>query len=91
MTQLAIDFTAQDRRRAAAQRGRVWAVVVDGRWHTLGGIAAQTGDPEASVSARLRDFRRAQHGAHTVERRRVREGAGLWEYRVVVNQEAGAP
>jgi hypothetical protein len=84
MTQLAIAFTTEDQGRAAAQRGRVWTVVVDGGWHTLAGIAARTGDPEASISARLRDLRRPEHGAHTVERRRVREGGGLFEYRVIV-------
>ena len=50
-------------------------------WLTLGEISTATDQPEASVSARLRDLRRANYW---VERRR-RHGptAGLHEYRVI--------
>lgn len=55
-------------------------------WHTLEEIAAAVGlktgakPSTASVSARLRDLRKTQFGAYTIERR-IREGSGrLWEY-----------
>jgi len=38
--------------------------------------------PEASVSARLRDLRKAKFGGYRVERQRVREGRGLYHYRL---------
>lgn len=81
MTQLGLDFTAQDRRRLAAQQARVLAIVRSGAWYTLAGLSAMTGDPEASVSARLRECRKL---GYTVERRRVRDGGGQWAYRLVV-------
>lgn len=78
-----------DRRRLNAQAQRVWDVVTDGGWHTLAEVSARTGDPEASVSARLRDFRKEQWGGHEVERRRrlgtLLEPGGTWEYRLVPN------
>ena len=49
-------------------------------WLTLPVISAQTGYPEASISARLRDLRKTKFGAYNVERRYVVNG--LWEYRV---------
>lgn len=53
----------------------------DGRWRTLREIAALTGAPEASVSARLRDARKGKFGAWVVSKRRVGMG-GLYAYRV---------
>ena len=77
-------FHAADAARLGAQMARVRDLMRDARWRTLREIAAATGDPEASVSARLRDLRKRRHGAHCVESRR-RAGAearGVWEYRV---------
>lgn len=68
--------------RLSAQHERVLHVVRDGQWRTLADISARTGDPEPSVSARLRDLRKPQFGSLTVERRRVPDGDGLHEYRV---------
>jgi hypothetical protein len=56
-------------------------VVVDGKWRTLADISAVTGDPEASVSARLRDLRKVKFGGLSVQRRYA--GGGLWQYRVL--------
>ena len=75
----------RDGDRIAAQRTRVWRVMLDRRWHTLGDISMTTGDPEASISARLRDFRKSKFGSHTVNRRFV--SRGLWEYQLEVNHE----
>jgi hypothetical protein len=73
----------QDHGRLKAQLGRVKTLMLDGEWRTLAAIATATNDPEASVSARLRDLRRIEHGAWTVERRRVPNGNGLHEYRLL--------
>jgi len=47
---------------------------------TLAELAKATGGSEASVSARLRDFRKARFGAHEVERAYI--GNGLYQYNV---------
>lgn len=76
---------ALDRDRLGAQAQRVWNEMMDGEWHTLAGLAAATGDPEASVSARLRDFRKDGWGGHVVvaEREPTLLGDGTWRYRLV--------
>lgn len=73
---------AQDGVRLARQSLRVFRLMADESWRTLAEIEAATGCPQASVSARLRDFRKADHGGHTVDRRRVADGRGQWEYRL---------
>lgn len=76
----------RDAIRLTRQWWDVWRSVNDGRWYTLREIARRSGHPEASVSARLRDFRKARFGAHTVERSYV--GSGLYMYRITPNPEA---
>src|SRR5215207_6646304 len=74
-----------DHDRLGAQALRVWALVADGRWRTLAEIEVGCGDPQASISARLRDFRKPRFGAHVIERRRRGDGhRGVFEYRVCV-------
>lgn len=73
---------ARDGMRLNAQQERVWNVMRDGRWRSLIDIADITGDGEASISARLRDFRKARCGGYDVQRRHVAEG--YFEYRLVV-------
>lgn len=53
----------------------------DKQWHTLSELSAMTGQPEASISARLRDFRKKRFGGHTVERQRLI--GGLFAYRLI--------
>lgn len=73
-----------DRSRLGDQALRVWSVMRDGEWRTLAELAAAVTAPEASVSARLRDFRKPAWGAQTVERRRRGDpGRGVFEYRLV--------
>lgn len=72
---------ARDGSRLAAQLVAVKAVMADQRWRTLAELAAAVQAPEASVSARLRDLRKPQHGAYQVEREHVRRG--LFRYRVL--------
>jgi hypothetical protein len=71
----------RDGKRLNAQCKRVFDAMRFGDWRTLSSLALVTGDPEASVSARLRDLRKA---GHTVERRYVERG--LHEYRLLINQ-----
>lgn len=71
---------AQDQARLAGQLGRVWALMQDGQWRTLGEIASACDCSEAAASARLRDLRKSRFGGYQVDRRRV--AGGLFEYRV---------
>lgn len=71
----------RDKVRLNEQQLRVFEAMQDGAWRTLGEISEATGDPEASVSARLRDLRKPKFGGFTVERRYV--GQGLWAYRLL--------
>ena len=67
-----------DTDRLNEQSQRVFKLMRDNQWRALHEIAAITGDPEASISARLRDFRKPRFGSLVVNRRRRNE-AGLWE------------
>ena len=69
-----------DESRLTGQLKRVRDLMEDGNWRSLAEISAITGDPEASISARLRDLRRPAFGMYTVERRR--RSPGLHEYQV---------
>jgi hypothetical protein len=70
----------RDGDRLRAQLVRVSKVLADHGWHMLSEIERVTGDPQASISARIRDLRKAKFGRHLVERRYVVDG--LWEYRL---------
>ena len=72
---------ALDGARLSREYDRVFRLMRDGEWRTLADISEATGDPQASVSARLRDMRKPRFGSHTVERRRC--GEGLFEYRLL--------
>lgn len=72
---------AADAARLGAQLRRVIACMSDGEWHTLTEISAATGDPEASISARLRDMRRADCGGYTIDDRLRGTSRALHEYR----------
>ena len=74
----------RDGRRLAAQHQRVLSLMSDSKWRTLAAIALETGDPEASISARLRDLRKERFGAYCVQRRYV--ARGLYEYRIFFGQ-----
>lgn len=69
----------RDGKRLQEQLGRVRRLMQDGRWRTLANISAATGDPEASVSARLRQLRKEPYSMN-VERCYVYNG--IWKYRV---------
>lgn len=76
----------QDSARLESQLHAVYSFMADLQWHTLRdiywGIRPRCTASEPSISARLRDLRKAKWGSHIVERRRVT--GGLFEYRLVV-------
>lgn len=76
-----------DQARLGRQAMAVFQVVRDGHWRTLAELAHETGYPEASISARLRDFRKLRFGAHELQRRRVNLDRGQWEYRLTLNPQ----
>ncbi len=72
-----------DDARLSGQLARVFELMRDGIWRTLGEIEAATGDPQASISAQLRHLRKKRFGGHDVEKRqRGERERGLYEYRV---------
>ena len=71
----------RDGERLDKQHNRVLAALREDRWWTLAELAERTGDPEASISARLRDLRKERFGSHKIDRRYVRKG--LHEYRLI--------
>lgn len=70
----------RDKSRLSGQIKRVHSAMSDGKWRTLSQIAGLTGDPEASVSAQMRNLRKIPFGAHKVEKKFI--GNGLYEYRL---------
>ena len=91
MTQSELNFDGAtyeaefDAERLGAQSRRVFELMKDGKWRTMQEIGNATGDNStASISARLRDFRKPQFGSFTVNRRRRGDPSdGLFEYQVV--------
>ena len=78
-------FTAEDRERASMQREKVFELMKDGAPRTIGEIARAIEAPPESIQAigaRIRDFRKARYGRHTVEKKQVRPG--LFQYRLIV-------
>lgn len=72
---------SRDRKRLNRQALAVYDVMRDGQWRTLGQIADLADEPEASVSARLRDLRKPRFGGFTVDRMYLCDG--IWQYRVL--------
>ena len=62
------DITGADFGRELALTGH------DGKPRTLAEISAATGDPQASVSARLRDLRKEKFGGYIVTRTYIADG-----------------
>lgn len=72
-----------DQSRLIHQWKRVFDLMHDGEWRSLREISMKTGDPESSVSARLRDLRNKYGYVVNRRRRAGLESKGVWEYRVV--------
>ena len=83
-TKSAFDGETYDDERDGARLHRqleaVRRVMARGEWLTLKELARRVGGSEPSVSARLRDLRKARFGRHTIARRYV--GEGVWRYRM---------
>ena len=63
--------SSKDKERLTGQLKRVYEAVKGGQWLTLAGIASRTGDPEASISAQLRNLRKPRFGAWDIRKRRA--------------------
>lgn len=73
-----------DGERLKKQSGRVFHVLNFGDWVTLREIEELTGDPQSSISAQIRHFRKPCYGSHIIEKRRRGDPSrGIWEYRLV--------
>lgn len=70
----------RDNGRLNVQYLRVFNLMRDRKWRSLGDIARLTGDPEASVSAQLRHMRKERFGGHTVNK--DYQGEGLYLYQL---------
>lgn len=75
-----------DGKRIGLQMKRIYGLMRDTKWRTLGEISSATGDSEASISAQLRHLRKAKFGGHTVNKRhRGLASYGFWEYQLLTN------
>ena len=81
----------EDTNRLSGQRAQVEAIMSDGAWHSLPGMAKElkqrfgTRYAETSISARILDLRRK---GFTVEHKRIQPGSGLYLYRAT---QSGLP
>jgi hypothetical protein len=76
-----------DEERLGNQMKAVYEIMADGVWRTLDTLAAEAEAPPASVSARIRDLRKAKFGGFVVETRRIGE-SGTYKYRLRVTDGA---
>jgi hypothetical protein len=82
-----VSLTAADHQRLGTQLDRLLSVVRDGSWWTVEQLQDeifgrfQIRDPQASLSAQLRNARKEKHGGYTIERRRV---GNFWQFRCVL-------
>ncbi len=75
--------SAFDQSRLTGQILRVYRAMCDGHWRTLSEIEQMTGDPQASISAQLRNLKKLDFGSHQLEKRaRGERTFGLWEYKL---------
>lgn len=83
---------AQDVPRLNDQAMRVYRVMRFLGTHTLRQLSAITGDPEASISARIREIRAYLHEGDkgTIIRERVPNGNGLHTYSMRIHKYPGA-
>jgi len=76
-----------DHERLTGQLRRIYDVMRRGEWLTLGEIAAETGDPPASISAQIRHLRKPRFGSYEVKKRHRGEARrGLFEYLLVLER-----
>jgi hypothetical protein len=80
----------KDGRRLRTQLVRVWQYMYGRGWCLLADIEKAARASDSAASARVRDFRKVKFGGHTVERRRLGDGSGRHEYRLIVNRTTGS-
>ena len=68
-----------DRSRLTNNVQRVFALLVDGKWHSAEDLSRVGG---SNWGARVRSLREAQFGSLTIEKRRCPPGFSTWEYRL---------
>ena len=74
-----------DDSRLTGQIRRVYELMIDGKFRTLGEIEYITRDPQASISAQLRHLRKERFGSHIVNKRpRGDRENGLFEYQLLI-------
>jgi hypothetical protein len=87
-----IDGNTFNQERDGQRLGRlseaVYDLMLDGKWRTFQEIQAVTGGSIPSISARLRDFRKARWGRQEVERQAVPNRPGLFRYRLLLKSPA---
>ena len=85
-----------DRVRLTGQLLRVFEYMSNGKWRTLREIGDAINEPEASISAQLRNLKKdgmnkqnVNYGGHEVpKRRRGNKKSGLWEYKLIINESS---
>ena len=73
----------RDGKRLAKNHMKLKDLMKDQVFRTLGQISDLTNIPPASVSAGLRDFRKAKFGSHILNRKYL--GNGLYSYQLILN------
>ena len=72
-----------DNSRLTGQIKRIYELMIDGQWRTLGEIEYETRAPQSSISAQLRHLRKERFGSHLVNKRpRGNRENGLFEYQL---------
>ncbi len=69
----------KDGKRLRSQLEVIHSIMKSGRWYSLRLLESITGYSTASISARIRDLRKAKFGGATVERARI---DGTFQYRL---------
>lgn len=78
----------RDKVRLTGHLQRLYNLMQDGQWRTLGEIEDALHFPQASISAALRDFRKQKFGGFVVEKKYVNNG--LYRYRLDITQKMPA-
>jgi hypothetical protein len=73
-----------DDERLKGQIKKIYDLMIDGKWRTLGEIEQLTNYGQASISAQLRHLRKDRFGSHILNKRsRGERKNGLFEYQLI--------
>ena len=70
-----------DHKRLSTQLDKIIDLMLDGKYRTLAEIEDALGYPQASISAQLRNAKKAKHGGYTLNKQR-RKLQGLFAYQL---------